>query len=348
MIKDILLRDYRPVSEAVVEKHRFDRPRFEVIDIHTHMGKLLLGEDYDLKYDTGEFLERLNRLGVVRLCNMDGVWGAEFDRMLDKTRGFEDRVYHFIWIDHSRIDERGFGSMVRRHIIDSFKKGARGIKMWKDISLASKDKSGRYLRTDDDRFKVVYETAAELGIPILIHIADPAAFFKPVDEKNERYEQLIANPQWRYYRSGRYSFEELMDMQDNMIERNPHTIFIIAHFGSYVENLSHVAQRLDSYKNMYIDIAARIDELGRVPYSAREFFIRYKDRILFGSDCTPLSYGEHQIAYRFLESEDEYFPYWPEDENQDGGRWHIYGLGLQKDVLESVYNRNAKKLLRIE
>ncbi len=347
-MKDMLLREYRPKSEAVTSAHHYDKPRFEVIDIHTHMGKLLLGPDYDVQYGTSQFIERLKSVGVTRLCNMDGFWGDEFDRMLRKTAGYEDRIFNFIWIDCSCIDEPDFSSSVRRHIEESVRKGARGIKMWKDISLETKDKSGRYLRTDDERFNTVYDTAAELGIPILIHIADPVAFFRPVDKYNERYEQLIAHPEWSFCQPYRYSFNELMEMQDNMIERHPHTTFIVAHFGSYSENLAHVGQRLDRYQNMYVDIAARIDELGRVPYSARDFFIRYKDRILFGSDCTPLSYGEHQTAYRFLESRDEYFPYWPEDEEPDGGRWRIYGLGLPDDVLEYVYNKNAKRLLRIE
>lgn len=342
---DMLLRDYQPNCGLKVESHPVDRARFEVLDIHTHMGKMLLGEDYAAQYDTADFMERLAARNVTRICNMDGVWGEQFDAMLAKAVGFEDRIFHFVWIDHSRIEEPNFAKTVRRHIAESVKKGARGIKLWKDISLYSKDSRGKYLRTDDPRFKPVYEAAAEYKLPILIHIADPAVFFDPVDGRNERYEQLLANPDWSFCAPGYYSFSELMDMQDAMIEQNPDTVFIVAHLGSCAENLAHVSERLDRYPNMYVDTAARTDELGRQPYSARDFFLKYSDRILFGSDSCPHLYDEHKVAFRFLETRDEYFPYWDEGEPCDGGRWRIYGIYLPDDVLERVYHKNAERLL---
>jgi predicted TIM-barrel fold metal-dependent hydrolase len=345
MKKDILLSKFNPVSEAVVEEHLYEKPRFPVIDIHTHMGALLLGPEYEKRYDTAEFMESMRKKGVVKLCNMDGSWGEEFERMQRKTAGFAEDIFHFVWINSREIDSGDFGNMTARHIEESVKRGARGIKMWKDISLNIRDRSGKYLRTDDTRFDTVYDTAAKLGIPVLVHIADPVAFFRPLDGHNERFEQLNAHPEWHFYRGGRYTFEQLMEMQDAMIEKHPGTVFIVAHFGSYPENLKHVAERLERYPNMYIDIAARIAELGRVPMSARKFFIRYRERILFGSDCTPFLEGEHETAYRFLESTDEYFSYSP-DNNQEQGRWRIYGLGLPDDVLECIYNKNAMKILK--
>jgi len=345
-VKDIYLSEFKPTSEAIVEKNEYTKPKFPVIDVHMHMGKLLLGDNYNELYTTSDFINRMKDIGVVKICNLDGFWGIEFDKMLIKTKGYESKILNFIWIDLSGINESDFAYKTRKYIIESVKKGARGIKMWKDISLPI-DSTNSLIRTDDKRLDVIYDTAASADIPILIHIADPVAFFKPSDAYNERYEELQENPQWSFYEKGCYSFEQLMDMQDNMIGKHPDTKFIVAHFGSYAENLKHVDERLERYPNMFIDISGRIAELGRVPDSARRFFIKNKERILFGSDCTPLSKGEQEIIYRFLESNDEYFPYWTEDEVPRQGRWHIYGLGLPDDVLEHIYYKNAANLLKV-
>lgn len=216
------------------------------------------------------------------------------------------------------------------------------------ISLEYKDASGKYIRTDDPRLDVVYETAAELHMPILIHIADPAAFFKPADRYNERFEELNCHPDWQFGKPGQLSFEELMEMQDHMVERHPKTTFVIAHFGSYAENLGHVAQRMDRYDNMYVDMAARVAELGRVPYSSKAFFEKYQDRIVFGTDCCPLDLGQHAIYYRFLETMDEYFPYQPEGELPGQGRWRIYGIGLSDEILRKVYYQNACRIMHMD
>lgn len=346
-MKDLLLKEYNPVSQCIVKSTLLHRAKFKAIDIHEHLGKLVLGDDYKNTYDLDLFKQDLDALNIQRIINLDGVWGSEFVGMVEHTKKYNDLITTFVWIDVSRIDESDFKETTRKHLVESYNKGARGIKMWKVISLNQKDKSSKYIRTDDDRLQVVYETAALLDIPVLIHIADPVAFFLPIDERNERYEELVENPDWSFISEDKYSFNELMDMQDNMIEKNPNTNFIVAHFGSYAENLAHVASRLDRYPNMYVDMAARIAELGRTPYTSRDFFIKYSDRILYGTDCTPLNLKSHEKYFRFLETYDEYFEYQEDDEMPGQGRWKIYGIGLPDDVLRNVYYRNACKLLRL-
>ena len=95
-------------------------------------------------------------------------------------------------------------------------------------------------------------------------------------------------------------------------------------------------------------VAARLAELGRVPYSAKKFFVKHQDRILFGTDCTPLSMGYHKIYYRFFETKDEYFPYQPEGELPGQGRWAIYGIGLEDEILKKIYYKNACKVLSLD
>ena len=347
-MNDILLSAYQPKSECVVQEHLIMKPRFPVVDIHMHMGSLVLGKQYEERYDTKVFIRQLDEYGIKHLVNLDGAWGDERDRMFRKIGDHGNTITTFVWIDVSKIDEPHFAEMIRTHLRSSYQKGARGIKMWKDISLNQKDKSGAYIRTDDPRLDVVYETAAELKIPVLLHIADPVAFFKPIDAYNERFEELHANPDWSFLKEDQYSFAELMEMQDRMIASHPNTTFIIAHCGSYSENLAHVAQRLDRFPNMYIDIAARIAELGRVPYSARAFFLKYQDRILYGTDCTPLDLSIQRVYFRFLETFDEYFEYQQAGEQPGQGRWRIYGIGLPDEVLKKVYYQNACKILGLD
>ena len=197
---------------------------------------------------------------------------------------------------------------------------------------------GRNIRIDDKRLAVIWDTARELKMPVLAHIADPEAFFDPVDQYNERYLELKAHPEWSYYNTGTYTFEELMEAQQNLLANNPDTTFIIAHVGSNSENLKFVGECLDKYPNMYIDIAARINELGRQPYSSRKFYIRYQDRILFGTDVYTHNLGyQYEPYFRFLETWDEYIT---------GGMWPTYGIGLEDSILKKIYHDNAVKLIR--
>lgn len=344
--RKLYLEEYTPMSELVAEQHFTNNPKFAVFDVHSHFGSLLLGDDYDKKYDTAEVVSHLKGLGIKGVANMDGWWGSELDRMLAKIHPFEDFIKTFGCIDPSRLDEPEFEGYVRKTLRESAEKGIKGLKFWKNISLVLKDKKGKYIPIDDDRLKVIWQTAAELKLPVLIHIADPVAFFKPIDEFNERYEELGEHPDWSFYGPQYFSFNELMQMQENLIAGNPDTTFIVAHFGSYSENIVAVGKWLDKYSNMYVDIAARISELGRQPYSSKGFFERYQDRILFGTDFAPVgdSIDSYPHYYRFLETMDEYFDYSPQ-KIPGQGRWKIYGIGLEDSILEKVYYKNAEKIL---
>lgn len=344
--KSIYLTDYVPESELVTEEHLISVPKFPVFDIHTHLGTLIMGNDYADKYDTGEFVLRMKNYGIKHIVNLDGFWGTELDNMLAKIHPYEDFVTTFGSVDVARFEETGFETYVYKTLQDSKEKGIKGLKFTKMISLAIRGKNGKYIRTDDKRLKVIWQTAAELELPILIHIADPLAFFKPIDRFNERYEELQEHPDWSFCSPELYSFEQLMEMQENLLANNPGTVFIIAHVGSCSENLGYVGQCLDRYPNMYVDTAARISELGRQPITARRFINKYQDRILFGTDISPLDTSYYPINYRFFETWDEYFDY-STAQIPNQGRWNIYGIGLEDSVLEKVYYRNADKILKL-
>jgi predicted TIM-barrel fold metal-dependent hydrolase len=341
----IYITDYVPKSELVTEEHLIPAAKFPVIDIHSHFGSLVMGSNYADMYNTGEAVSRLKQYGIRKTVNLDGFFGAELDNMLRKIHPYEDFILTFGAVDVTRFDETGFEAYVYKTLQESKQKGIKGLKFWKNISLVLKDKTGKYIPIDDKRLKVIWDTAAELQLPVLIHIADPIAFFRPIDRFNERYEELLEHPDWSFCSPDLYSFKHLMEMQENLLANNPHTDFIIAHGGSCTENLGFVAKCLEKYANMYVDTAERISEFGRLPYTSRKFFNKYADRILFGTDATPTC-TNYPINFRFLETWDEYFDY-STREIPPQGRWKIYGIGLEDSVLEKIYYKNAEKLLKL-
>jgi predicted TIM-barrel fold metal-dependent hydrolase/putative NIF3 family GTP cyclohydrolase 1 type 2 len=341
--KQLLLSEYQPKTELVLKESIVSKPKYDVIDVHTHFGLIGLNNDYRNLYDTKKSVEELIEAGVKKVVNLDGMWGKELDKMLEKTKPYEEFFITFGTVDTSKLDEKDFETYVRNTIRESKEKGIKGLKFLKDVSLTIKDSQDKYTPIDDQRLKVIWETAAELKLPVLIHIGDPTAFFKPIDQFNERYDELQYRPEWSFHKPGKFTFNQLMKMQENLLKNNPNTTFIIAHGGSYTENLTCVSEWLDKYPNMNVDIAARISELGRQPYTARKFFNKYQDRILFGTDGGPSNSG-YPIYYRFLETDDEYFSY--SDQPIPGqGRWRIYGIYLEDEVLEKVYFKNAERLI---
>jgi predicted TIM-barrel fold metal-dependent hydrolase len=208
---------------------------------------------------------------------------------------------------------------------------------------------------DDERLDPLWATAAELHLPVVIHIADPIAFFQPLDATNERYEELGANPDWHFWPTrapgalddpGFPPFDELLAGLDRLVGRHPATTFVGAHVGCAAEDLGLVSRMLDAHPNLFVDIAARVAELGRQPYSTRAFFLRHADRIVFGTDL-PADPAMYRLHYRFLETWDESFDY-STDEAPGQGRWQVHGLGLPDDVLRAVYRDNARRALGLD
>lgn len=344
----LLLENYNPISMLSVTEHEVLKPKFPVFDAHIHIGILQMdGKNEDLHY-IDRMVAELKESGVFGVVNLKMFWDEPLKLHLKAIEAHDDFIHTFASVDVSRLEEPDFGTYVD-NLLKEFKAlGVRGLKLWKNIGCGLKDSTGKFVGPDDSRLRPIWESAAKYDMLVLFHIADPKAFFTPVDEKNEFYESLITNPDWSFYGNGHYSFNQLMEMQDNLLSQNPDTTFVIPHVGSCAEDLAWVGAQLDKHSNMHIDISARINLLGRQPYTAREFFIKYQDRILFGTDygfgpneSTQEFYADH---YRFLETFDEYFrPIRGWDWGQ--GRWNIYGIGLPDVVLQKIYSQNALRLL---
>jgi len=335
--KDLKLLDWRPRSMLVVKETKIVKPRFPVIDIHNHLGKL---------ENTEAYLKEMDKAGVWMCVSLDGRSKGDFFREhLRVSRSVDaSRLLVFFRPDFSRIDEPGWGQKEAARLEEAVQAGARGLKIAKDLGLSVRDKSGKLITVDDPRIDPIWAKCGELGIPVMIHVSDPKAFFTPVDRYNERYDELGAHPNWSFYGDEFPSKEEILAARNRVIARHPDTIFIGAHFGNLPEDLGQVAIWLQKYPNFYVDIDARISELGRQPYTARRFFIKHQDRIMFGTD-TPPDAEAYRIYYRFLETDDEYID--PSAGHHLQGRWRIYGLYLPEEVLEKIYYKNALRILEM-
>lgn len=333
---DLKLLDWQPKSQLVVKETIIMKPKFPVIDIHNHLGEL---------GNTEKYLEEMNKAGVRMCVSLDGNSAKDFykEHLKVSQKIGPDRFLVFFRPDFSNIDDPDFGNKEAKKLEQAVNLGARGMKISKVLGLTVKDKAGKLVAVDDPRIDPLWTKCGELGIPIVIHVSDPVAFHTPVDRYNERYDELGEHPKWSFYgEEFIYSKEEILAQLYRVIERHPKTIFVSTHMGNLAEDLGRVSMWLEKYPNMYVDIDARISELGRQPYTARKFLIQYQDRVLFGTD-TPPNVEAYRVYYRFLETDDEYIDASPSHHLQ--GRWMIYGIHLPDEVLEKIYNKNALKIL---
>jgi uncharacterized protein len=337
-VDDLKLTDWRPKSQLVVKETRILRPRYPVIDMHNHLGRL---------ENTQKYLDEMEQAGVWKCVSLDG--NSAGDRWKEHLKVSssvsEDRFLVFFRPDFSKIDEPGFGEREAQRLEQAVRAGARGLKIAKNLGLTTRDKTGNVVPVDDPRIDPIWAKCGELGIPVMIHVSDPAAFFTPLDRFNERYDELIGHPSWLFNDPKYPRKNAILAQRNRVIARHPKTIFIGAHVGNLPEDLNTVGTWLDTYPNFHVDIDARISELGRQPYSARKWFLQYQDRIMFGTDTAPNAEA-YRIYYRFLETDDEYFD--PSGGHHLQGRWMIYGVHLPDEVLKKVYYQNALKILNMQ
>ncbi len=330
---DLPLSDFAPKAGLCVPVHNIERAKFPVIDYHNHLDA----------QDPTSVLKIMDACNVERIVNITMRTGEEAFEMHRKFKAASaERFETIAWFDWADLHDTGFWERSIERLERYSDAGFCGIKIWKDLGLTLKDANGVMLRVDDDRLRPFFEKAGELGLPVMFHIADPDAFFQPIDRFNERYEELAAHPDWSFYGS-HFSKDELLAQRDSIFKRHPKTTFVGAHLAEKSEDLAYVSRLLDENSNLFVDIGARTAELGRQPYTSREFLIKHADRVLFGTDLVP-DEEMYRLHFRFLETADEYFDYPSHASRQ--GRWQIYGVDLPDEVLKQIYRDNALKVLR--
>jgi predicted TIM-barrel fold metal-dependent hydrolase len=359
------LADYQPRSMLRVPENHVARARYPVIDIHTHISfaahsknNVPITAKRQYLATPHELLAVMDRKNIASMVNLTGGYGSGLVKTVaDYDRAFPGRFYTFTEPTYEKFLEPNYPQLQAQAIEQAHRDGARGLKILKVLGLylRSNISSGTLVKIDDRRFDPMWDACGQLNMPVAIHIADPVAFFTPTDRFNERYEELHNHPNWSFYDHDFPSFNELIAARNRMMARHPKTHFIVLHVGNHAEDLSEVSGDLDRFPRMTVDTAARISELGRQPRTARKFFDKYQDRILFGTDATPHDdstpqqvFGEklYEIYYRFLETADEYFDYAPA-KTPPQGRWEISGVDLPDAILRKVYNGNARRELHI-
>ena len=357
------LADFEPRSMLHVRETRVERSRFPVIDTHVHLGWTAreagadaVGPSMSFLAPPADLLQVMDRKNIATFVNLTGGYGKGLEQTLTQfDRAHPGRFISLVEPWFSRAGDPGYPAFQADELGRAHAAGARGLKVSKTLGLYLRNggRSGPLVKVDDARFDPMWEACGSLGMPVAIHVADPEAFFLPIDRFNERFEELANHPDWSFHGRDFPSFRELVEAFYRVAARHPRTRFIAVHVGLNAENLASVSDYLDRFPNVYVDLAARIGELGRQPRTARAFFERHQDRILFGTDAIPNGYetpqqvfGDalYEIYFRFLETEDEYFDYAPAPIPPQG-RWRIYGVGLPETILRKVYHDNAARLL---
>jgi predicted TIM-barrel fold metal-dependent hydrolase len=340
-----MLRRWRPQSMLVLPEHHPQQACVPAVDAHNHLGRWLTGPGRWVVPDVGRLIDLMDSLNITAVVNLDGRTGAELEANLDRyDRAHPGRFATFCHVDWSALEGADAGAVLARSLRRSAEQGACGLKVWKDLGLHVRDGRGQLVLLDDLRLEELWQTAAELGMPVLVHSADPPAFFRRLDLRNERLEELVESPDWIFSGSAYPSFERLMQALEATVAAHRACTFIGAHVGCYAENLAWVSRMLDEHQNFHVDISARISELGRQPRAAGRLVERHPGRVLFGTDRFPPDEATYRIHFRFLETEDEHFPYSASPVPRQG-RWAISGLGLDAEQLAAVYADNARRLI---
>ena len=351
-VDDISIRDFRPRSMLRVQESHLEHAQFPVIDVHTHFRfKLPKATSTEIANYVRDSLDK-NHVAVC--ISMDAMLGNEDDHLKLLGGDLADRFGVFVHLDWQgagtaddpkswACNQVSFARNVVEQLRVAKRKGCLGVKVFKQFGLGYLGPDGELLKVDDPRFDPIWQVCGELEMPVLIHTADPAAFFEPINSENERWEELSRHPDWSFVDVKFPRREELLAALLRLVDRHRKTKFIAAHCANYAEDLETLGRWLEKYPNLYIDFASRIGELGRQPYTARAFLERFNDRVLFGTDG-PWPAERLGYYWRFLETFDEHFPY-SEKQPPPQGLWQIYGVGLSNESLEKIYYRNALILL---
>jgi predicted TIM-barrel fold metal-dependent hydrolase len=341
--------EYNPPSSLVVPENIIKRSKYPFIDAHNHQ--------FDMSLEKLEkVVEWMDQLNMAVMVNLSGrgfirteVAPGKYEYRLrdsdylneaitNTDKYFKDRFITFTNVDFEGFGEEDWIERILKEIELDVSRGAKGLKIYKNLGLTQKDNNAERVAVDDPRLDPVWEKCAALKIPVLIHTGEPFQFWQPKDKNNERWLELKQRP--NRYRDPKIfpSWEVMMEEQHNVFRKHPNTIFINAHLGWLGFDLDRLGKLMDELPNMYTEIGAVLAELGRQPRHARQWFIKYQDRILFGKDSW--NPEEYYVYFRVLETADEYFDYY----RKRHAFWKMYGMDLPDEVLKKVYYKNALKI----
>lgn len=325
--------EYNPKSTLVVPQNPTARAKYTFIDVHSHHFRMEI-------QDLSELVAAMDSLNLGVMVNLSGGSGEGLRAKLKNVNeNYPNRFVIFANVDFSGVGNPNWGEEAAQQLEADVKAGAKGLKIYKSLGLRHEDVNGNRIAVDDPRLEPIWNKCGELGIPVLIHSADPKSFWDPMDSSNERWLELKTRPRRKRSDTNPAPWQQIIDEQHRMFKKHPNTKFINAHMGWYANNLDKLSELMEEIPNMYVGIGAIIAELGRQPRRAKVFFEKYQNRILFGKDAWNPS--EFPTYFRVLETADEYFPYY----KKYHAFWAMYGLDLPDEVLKKVYYKNALDLI---
>ncbi|MFD2098596.1 amidohydrolase family protein [Flagellimonas iocasae] len=325
--------EYNPPSTLVVPEHPVEKAKFTFIDVHSHQYRMAT-------QDLSGLIKDMDNINEGIMVNLSGGSGDDLKAKIKNINDhYPNRFAVFANVDYSGVGRPNWGKEAAAQLEEDVKNGAKGLKVFKGLGLRDSDINGKRIPVDDPRLDPIWAKCGELGIPVLIHSADPKSFWDPMDKDNERWLELKTHPRRKRSATDPAPWQQIIDEQHRMFKKHPKTQFINAHMGWYANNLDRLGELMDEIPNMNVGIGAVIAELGRQPRQARDFFIKYQDRIVFGKDSWQPS--EFPTYFRVLETADEYFPYY----KKYHAFWAMYGLDLPDEVLKKVYYKNALRLI---
>ncbi len=232
-----------------------------------------------------------------------------------------------------------------------FADGAVACKVWKNIGMEVRNPAGAWIMVNDPLFTPIFDYLARVDRPLLMHIAEPLACWRPLSEAGPHQAYYQSNPSWHMHGRGDVpSHEALIAARDDVLARHPRLRVIGAHLGSLEHDVHEVAARLERYPNFAVDTSARLGDLvAQDGEEVRAFFRRYAERILFGTDIvmrtphTSLSAAERARQIEQLErSYDDHARYFETDQPVTHRGCTSPGIHLPDDVLERFYGANAR------
>ena len=327
------VEEYEPVSTLKVDEHLLTQAKYPFIDVHNHQFTMPIQDLDDLVAD-------MDDLNMAVMVNLSGFRGKYLEWSMENVNEkYSERFVLFLNIDFEQLDDEGWPNETLAMMDKAVELGVKGLKVYKNLGLTETDNEGNRIKVDDPRLDPIWAKCGELGIPVLIHTGEPAAFWLPKDKHNERWLELKQYPSRYKDPEKNPSFEEVMAEQHNIFRKHPNTKFIAAHLGWFGNDLERLGKLLDEMPNVYTEIGAVLAELGRQPITARTWLIDYQDRVLMGKDTYKKE--EYYTYFRVLETSDEYFDYY----RKRHAHWKMYGLSLPDSVLQKIYYKNALKVI---
>lgn len=329
----ILLRDYRPRSIYKVPVTQIEKAKFPIIDMHSH-------PEPKTDAEIQMWIRNMDEVGVEKSIVLTMTTGNAFDDIYAKYSKYPERFEVWCGLDFSGHDKPGFPAAAVQELTRCYKAGAKGIGEIHDKGqgLRSGKSTAPGIHPDDERVDAIWEKAAELRMPVSLHVADPIWMYQPMDKHNDG---LMNAYTWRLDNQPNIvKLPGMIKILERTASRHRQTAFVACHFANLDYDLAHLGEVFERNPNVYADIAARYAETAPIPRFAAQFYSKYSDRLVYGTD---MGYDTkmYRITFRILESQDEHFY----EIEQFGYHWPLYGLGLGDEILRRVYRENAAKIL---